>query len=80
MAPTVKELEKHLKYCNLLQCLKIMVLKRPKLNIEEHPKGLKKNILNSAHYNSLSTTQRPWQTSCIIPKTQTEYNQISKLA
>ena len=40
MAPIVKELEKHLKYCNLY--LEIMVLKHAKLDKEEHPKGLKK--------------------------------------
>ena len=39
-----------------------MVLKRPKLNTEEHTK----EHTSSAHYNSLSTTQRPRQTPSII--------------
>ena len=64
-APIVKELEKHLKYWNLY--LKIIVLKCPKRDIEEHPESLQKNI-SSLHYNSLSTTQRPGQTPCIIPQ------------
>ena len=41
-APIVKELEKYLKYWNLY--LKIMVLKCPKLDTEEHPESLEKNI------------------------------------
>ena len=64
MAPFVKELEKHPKYCNLY--LKIIVLKHPKMEMEEHPKGLKK--IGSTHYNSFSTTQRPRQTPCMIPQ------------
>ena len=44
-----------------------MVLKCPKHDTEEHPKSLQKNI-RSAHYNPLSTTQRPQQTPCIIPQ------------
>ena len=55
-APVVKQIEKHLKYWNLY--LKIMVLKCPKRDTEEHPESLQKNI-SSAHYNFLSITQRP---------------------
>ena len=72
----VKELEKHLKYCNLY--LKIMVLKCPKGDTEEPPKSLhvQKNM-STAHYNSLSTTPRPRQTTCIIPQDRNRMYQLN---
>ena len=61
MAPFVKELEKHPKYCNLY--LKIIVLKHPKLEMEDHPKGLKKEHISSTHYivgDTVSDFGLPW--------------------
>ena len=54
-----------------------MVLKCPKHDKEEHPESLQKNI-RSAHYNPLSTTQRPQQTPCIIPQDRNRMFQPNK--
>ena len=68
MAPIVKELEKHLKYCNFLAMFENIGSQTPKTQYRRTPQRLKEEHISSAHYNSLTTKQRPRQTPCIIPQ------------
>ena len=54
----------------------------PKTRYRRTSRKLTKEHISSAHYNFLSTTQRPRQTPCIIKPQDTNrmYQPISKLA
>ena len=79
MAPIVKELEKHLKYCNLFAMFENNGSQTPKTQYRRTSQRLKEEHISSAHYNSLSITQRTRKTPCIIPQNSNRMY-ITKLA
>ena len=81
MAQIVKEQEKHLKYCNPFAMFESNGSQTPTTQYRRTSQRLKEEHISSAHYNSLSTTQRPRQTPCIsiIPQNSNRMY-ITKLA